>query len=835
MKFELKKIIKNKIFLIFILASLIFALFISFIKKADIDYSLIDGLEDVNVLDRVLEKDNDLSFKLSDTYPPTMVWEEVTDDFNKDYQKIVGQIDYDEMVLSSDEYLGENPPIMRASFFEDILNFIDKYKLKTSPLNEQKLIFLREFYINIESRELSPESFIKNIRKSSQNIFYSNIKIYFGLVPVLLISLFVGASLSRDYENGQAFLKLTSIRKRIWILIDKLSLGLFLAFIYFLTIVLTSLLIGKINGDYDWIFTLPIGSFGENQNQVVFAGFLWKTFLIFMARVFFFSSAFISLGLIFKNTNIFLETVVFISGVLGALTGFYEKLQIIYNPFYFSYYDFILGNKKLMGNIKGRVDFSYQSPSFKLSLIGIYLLFGILFLIIAYCFIKFTKGKICRNKIKKERIEVKDLLSFEKLKIKSFSKNTGLSFTLIALILLIFSINLRSKMTSKDFYAYKNTFMKIAMIKDGANFIENSNTNDKDKDPNLASKAEAYMDKLNDLDRLKEASDSENFYKILSKASLFAESLGDELNPNLTDEHFKVSEGNLINGKISEFSKQASHSFRKELISRDIKPMNLIYDRSLTYYDKLKDERVLDAAIKAQIPKDTSSFILFLKLINESKLPILLIMISLFIYGGAYKYEFINENSYDLLRTQPLDLRKVYDKKFLASLSFCLKFLLVTSLAIVILGIFNDPRHTLNFPILKYLGRVADPNLAIDYSKDFIYISLGRYLFDTMILSLSLLVFLLSLVQLLSLIVKDMFKIYIALAFIIVMMFLILYLFRSYSYLNPLTYFLAEEIVDGSLSVKYGISHFDSYIGSIYLILLGILIYVIGRKLARII
>ena len=151
MKFELKKIIKNKIFLIFILASLIFALFINFIKKADIDYSLIDGLEDVNVLDRVLEKDNDLSFKLSDTYPPTTIWQGVTDDFNKDYQKIVGQIDYDEMVLSSDEYLGENPPIMRASFFEDILNFIDKYKLKTSPLNEQRLIFLRDFYKNIEN------------------------------------------------------------------------------------------------------------------------------------------------------------------------------------------------------------------------------------------------------------------------------------------------------------------------------------------------------------------------------------------------------------------------------------------------------------------------------------------------------------------------------------------------------------------------------------------------------------------------------------------------------------------------------------------------------------
>ncbi len=80
-----------------------------------------------------------------------------------------------------------------------------------------------------------------------------------------------------------------------------------------------------------------------------------------------------------------------------------------------------------------------------------------------------------------------------------------------------------------------------------------------------------------------------------------------------------------------------------------------------------------------------------------------------------------------------------------------------------------------------------------------------------------------------------MFKTYIALAFIIFVMFLILYLFRSYSYLNPLTYFLAEEIVDGSLSVKYGIIHFDSYIGSIYLILLGVLIYVIGRKLARII
>ena len=77
MTFEFKKIIKNKFFYIFVLIAIIFTCFINFIKKADINYSLSNGLEDVLIIDRILEKDNDLDFHISDTYPPTMIWNDV--------------------------------------------------------------------------------------------------------------------------------------------------------------------------------------------------------------------------------------------------------------------------------------------------------------------------------------------------------------------------------------------------------------------------------------------------------------------------------------------------------------------------------------------------------------------------------------------------------------------------------------------------------------------------------------------------------------------------------------------------------------------------------------
>ena len=824
MTFEFKKIIKNKFFHVFVLIAIIFTCFINFIKKADINYSLGDGLEDVLIIDRILEKDNHLDFHISDTYPPTMIWNDVGDKFNEDYQKIINEVDTDDLVLASDEYLGENPPIVSFSYIDSIFTFINKYDLKISQLNKQKLDFLIDYYKILENRNINPESFIKKIKDSSQNIFYSNMKNYFGIVPVLLISLFVGASLSREYDNDQVFLKLTSTKKRIKILLDKLGLGLCLSFLYFVLVFLTSIIIGKIRGEYNWIFSLPIASFWENQDQVIFLGFLAKSFVLFLARIFFFSGFFLAFALFIKNINIFLQTMVFLSGILAAFTNYSEKIQTIYNPFYFSYYDFLLVSKKLANDSMGSVDFSYQSPSFSLLALLFFIGIGVIFLLVAYGFIKEDK-KIFVQRIEKRTIkEIKGLFSFEKLKIKSFNKNVGLNFTLIAIFLLVFSINLRSKMSSHDFYAYKNTFTKIAMVRDMAEF---------EKDNNLGEKSQTYLDKLNLLDKYREDVDSENFYKILSESSLFAKSLGDDINPALADEHFKVSERNLVAGQISEFSIQASDTFRRELIKRKIKPMNLLYDRTLTFYDKTKDGEILDTAINAEIPKDTSSFILLFRLIYKYKVSIILLLVSVFIYAGAYKYEFINENSYDLLKTQPIDKRKVYDKKFVASLVFCFKFLLIILGAIFLLGLIKDPRNTLNFPILKYIGRVENPNLAIDYSKNFTYISLGKYLLELSILSFSLLVFLVSLTQFFSLICKDIFKTYLSLVFVLLLMFVGLNIGKSYSFLNPISYFLPEKIVDGSFYISYGFKHFDTFAASIYLISLSIVIYLFGRSLAK--
>lgn len=824
MTFEFKKIIKNKFFHVFVLIAIIFTCFINFIKKADINFSLSTDLEDVLIIDSILEKDNDLDFHISDTYPPTMIWNDVGDKFNEDYQKIISEVDTDDLVFASDEYFGENPPIVSFSYIDSIFKFINKYDLKISQLNKQKLDFLIDYYKILENRNINPESFIKNIKDSSQNIFYSNMKTYFGIIPVLMISLFVGASLSREYDNDQVFLKLTSTKKRIKILIDKLGLGLSLSFLYFVLVFLTSIIIGKIRGEYDWIFSLPIASFGENPDQVLFLGFLLKSLSLFMARVFFFTGFSLLFALIIKNTNIFLQTMVFLSGILAAFTNFSEKMQTISNPFYFSYYDFLLGSNKIANNSMGGVDFSYQSPSFSPFVILLLIILGLIVITIGFLFLKIDRklgGLGTENKFSRK---INGLLSFEKLKIKSFNKNAGLNFTLIAIFLLVFSINLRSKMSSKDFYAYKNTFTKISIVRDTAEF---------EKDNNLGEKAQFYLDKLDDLDKYRRDSDSENFYKIISKASLFSKSLGDDFNPALADEHFKVSERNLVAGQISEFSIQASDTFRKELIKRNLKPMNLLYDRTITFYDKMKDDKVLDSAINAQIPKDTSSFILLFRLIYKYKISIILLLVSVFIYAGAYKYEFINENSYDLLKTQPIDKRKVYDKKFIASLIFCLKFLLIILGAIFLLGLIKDPRNTLDFPILKYIGRVENPNLAIDYSKNFTYISLGKYLLELSILSFSLLVFLVSLTQLLSLICKDIFKTYLSLVFVLLLMFVFLYIGKSYSFLNPISYFLPEKIVDASLYIRYDLRHFDTYFASLYLILLAFVFYLIGRGLTR--
>ena len=191
----------------------------------------------------------------------------------------------------------------------------------------------------------------------------------------------------------------------------------------------------------------------------------------------------------------------------------------------------------------GGVDFSYQSPSFSPFIILILIILGLIFITIGFLFLKIDRklgGVRIENKFSRK---INGLLSFEKLKIKSFNKNVGLNFTLIAIFLLVFSINLRLKMSSHDFYAYKNTFTTISIVRDMAEF---------EKDNNLGEKAQTYLDKLNLLDKYREDVDSENFYKIISKASLFSKSLGDDFNPALADEHFRQTASHIgIRGKVS--------------------------------------------------------------------------------------------------------------------------------------------------------------------------------------------------------------------------------------------------------------------------------------------
>lgn len=835
MSFEIKKIFRNYSILIIIIIAILQVFFCNFLRDSTTNRSLTDGLEKVNILDDIIDIDNGIYSESS--LNGINKWMDVSDSFNKDYALITQQVDKDQIVISSDSIYGENPQTMSFEFFDGISDFISKYNLKTSKKNQDSLNFLLNFYKELDTENINNKKFISLLQHSGENNFFKNINIYFGNLVSVFLSLFITISLIKEYEDGQINQKLINPQHKLRILVNKLGLGFFIFCLYLFTILIFSILINFAFGNNILLLSLPVRVYGSDVVSTPFISFISEAIIVFLIKFLFILSLTLLLGLIVKNSYILIYLVFSLLAIFSILNNFFPEMSNIINPSYVNYHEFILGNiatdyKQVVGRSL-TVNYVPRSLNYKV-IIG-YLGVSFVLLIICYLLIAPDKMIFVKKNTRKINDDEYSLSNFENFKVKNNSNyKLGVILSITSLLILIININLKINKKSDDFYKETGPYISALMAKDVSKINKDLLTNTKEREEQdiIYRESSHQIKEMERLNKLRKERNSKEFYNILSNSLDFYNDSNDYHN-YLSEEHYRISERTLVNGKITNFSKQANDEFRKILLNSDIKPMNLIYNRSITYYDKLKYSNILNEAINEQIPKDASSFILLYRLIVEYKLSIILLIVASLLFGAGYKYEFMYSNSLDFMKSQPVNRKNIYKTKIFTSFKYSLIFFLAVYLLVMIFGLFNDPRNTLEFPVIKYLGLCPDANDGYDFSKYFTYISLWRFLIETFILTMFSIIFILSIMQLLSLIFNNVFKVYLISILLIIIGYILLKLFPNAANLNPIFYFYTNSIVDGSVSVKFGYGSADTISGVIVLTIYSLIIYILGKHLSR--
>ena len=447
------------------------------------------------------------------------------------------------------------------------------------------------------------------------------------------------------------------------------------------------------------------------------------------------------------------------------------------------------------------------------------------------CFYLINKDiKINLNKDDNNSNKVMNVFTFELYKSMKFLNNK-LSYGIGGLFLVTILLNNIIYINKESSGFFDRNITRIALTlsienNKKENFIGGySRENEKEFE-----ESSSYLMKFDKLEDYYKAKDSDKYYQTYKDVTNYVKNLDANYTGNIyIEDSLAINPLNLINRDISEFSKEVNNKYRNILSEKNIKPLKTSYNRSLSWYDKTTEPYLLEEGIKNQIPNDKSSFMILYRLIYLYNFPILLILLSIYLYGSNYNRDLEKSSSLELVYLNPIDKAKYYDKKYLAGLFECIRYLFFCLAIVILIGLKNDPKGTLNYPILRYIGLASNPMENIDYSRYYEFISLKQYLFETSVLSLSFFLLIYTICHGLSIRAKSRYKVYGILSIIIVALLLLAKIFPHLAYLNPATYFKINDVVDGSIGIKEGYLYMTWLKGTIINIVLALLAYIIGR------
>lgn len=828
-KFEIKKIIKNKIILLILTIALVLTVYTHFFKFNNYERQLNEGSTYDHLLDNIIMDQKNHPEYISVGFRE-YEWSGMSDEFNEDYQQIVGELS-NPFDLSEDELLyGYDYPDINYKFIKDVKKFINKYELVLTNAQREELDYLDLVYGFLDSKDINEEDFINNNYNSSANILFTSLNIYYGLIPSLIFIFIFISSISYDYQSTSIDLfYLSPVNKRRY-LINKIFSFLILAIFYSIIILVISFLLGALRGDTDFLLDYPLKLYGDNRLFINFNQYILSAIGLFILNL---SLIFWSLALLFLLIKDNVITTIISAAIIGVtliVTDLFKSFTSIYNPLHFNYPLYLLGELRFDENTLNQAN-SHIDIKATIDIKYIFTYIFIILIVMLICFYLINKDiKINLNKDENNSNKVMNIFTFELYKSRKFLNNKlayGIGGLFLITILLNNIIYINNE--SSDFFDRNITRTALTLSIENnkkENFIGGySQENEKEFE-----ESSSYLRKFDKLEDYYKAKDSDKYYQTYKDVTNYVKNLNANYTGNVyIEDNRAINPLNLINRDISEFSKEVNNKYRDILLEKNIKPLKASYNRSLSWYDKTTEPYLLEEGIKKQIPNDKSSFMILYRLIYLYNFPILLILLSIYLYGSNYNRDTEKSSSLELIYLNPIDKAKYYDKKYLAGLFECIRYLLSCLAIVILIGLINDPKGTLNYPILRYIGIASKPMENIDYSRYYEFISLKQYLFETSVLSMSFFLLLYTICHGLSVRAKSRYKVYGILSILIIALLFLAKNYPQLAYLNPATYFKINDVVDGSIGIKEGYLYVTWLKGAIINIVLALLAYIFGR------
>ena len=828
-KFEIKKLIKNKIILFILALALGFTVYTHFFKVNNYERQLNEGATYDLLLDSIIMNQKNHPEYISVGFRE-YEWSGMSDEFNEDYQQIVGELS-NPFDLSEDELLyGYVNPDINYKFIKNVKEFINKYELVLTNAQREELGYLDLVYEFLDNKDINEEDFINDNYNSSANILFTSLNIYYGLIPSLIFIFIFIASISYDYQSTSIDLfYLSPVKKRRYI-INKIFSFLILAIFYSIVILVVSFLLGALRGDTSFLLDYPLKLYGADRLFIKFYQYILSAIGLFILNLSLIFWTLALLILLIKDNVITTIISAAIIGVTLIVTDLFKSFTSIYNPLHFNYPIYLLGE---LGFDENALDQSNPYIDIKATIDIKYILtyLFLIFILMLTCFYLINKDiKINLNKDENNSNKVMNVFTFELYKSRKFLNNK-LAYGIGGLFLITIFLNNIIYINNESSGFFDRNITRIALTfsienNKKENFIGGySRENEKEFE-----ESSSYLRKFDKLEDYYKAKDSDKYYQTYKDVSNYVKNLDANYTGNIyIEDSLDINPLNLINRDISEFSKEVNNKYRNILLEKNIKPLKTSYNRSLSWYDKTTEPYLLEEGIKNQIPNDKSSFMILYRLIYLYNFPILLVLLSIYLYGSNYNRDLEKSSSLELVYLNPIDKKKYYDKKYIAGLFECIRYLFFCLAIVILIGLINDPKGTLNYPILRYIGLASNPMENIDYSRYYEFISLKQYLFETSVLSMSFFLLLYTICHGLSVRAKSRYKVYGILSIIIVALILLAKIFPDIAYLNPAAYFKINDVVDGSIGIKEGYLYVTWLKGTIINIVLALLAYIIGR------
>lgn len=833
-KLEIKKFFKNGNFWAIFLLALILTIYGNFFSINMFDRQIDEAVGDFDFLYELVSSQDDHPI-LEQISRNEYAWQGKSKEFNEDYTKIQ-KMKGDEEQRSEEEIRYDfSYPAVNHDYINEIKNFINKYDLKLTKEYEDKLSYYDVAYQYLDKNKVDVDKFLNDNYQSSANILFTNLNLYFGFIPCILLGFLLVNSIGDDYKKDNILLYFTEPFSRKRYLLKKITSFVGLGLFYSLLIFIFSFICGLIKKDINFLLDFPIRIYEYKEIYILFYQYLLKVVGLFIFKsllIFALSSLII---LIFKDNSIATIIQSSIFALLYIVTDVFDKLKNLYNPIYFTYDKFFLGAYELDPSLNGVSNnpFVYVGPRIRVMFFLIYLILIFVLLLISIRFLAIDKMIKLKHKAI-SRTKPMSIMGFEFYKSGKFLDQKIPYILGGFLIVVLISSNLYYvNSVGKEYF--QADMLKIALRMS----IENN------KEENFYPKSSYMKENRKEFEestrRLEEYKNLENlyrqndpnFYKLLYETNAYIDGLGRDYRGNVfAEESVNINPLTLKNGDLSEFSKEVREKYKELLVKKDLKPMKVLFNRSLSWYDEDKNPKDLDFAMARQIPLDISSFMLVYRFIYKYNLPVLLILLCLYLFGTNYNRDFEKSDSLDFLYTNPIDRGKYYDKKYLVGLLESLKYFAFVLGLILIIGLIFDPRKTLAYPILRYEGAVKNPMENMDYSSYYTYISLGKYLLEALALSLSLFILLYTFAHSLSVKIKNRYKIYFIMALVGLILILALKYLSNTASFNPLAYFSINDVVDGSIAVKKNIVGISVSKGISLMLILSGIIYFVGRKIS---